>query len=338
MSYGMKKERILEIFYRLITGTGVSVAELANEYEVTTKSISRDITEIKNFIADHRGLLGNAEILYDSSLKKYFLHIPQFFETDELFAVLKILIGCRAFSKKTTLEIIYKMKQFTSVKNQKTIDKLISKELYHFNEIKHDCQDLLRNLWNITLCIEQQNEMSISYYKMNREYVERRVRPIAITFTDYYFYLIGYQELSKEDNWEIRYFRIDRIVHIIKHRTKFVISNKKIFDEGDLMSKIQLMFPGEPRHIKFEFTGPSVQAILDKIPTARLVEIKNGKNIIEADVYGTGINMLLLSQGSWVKVLEPKEFVVELKDEIRKMNNLYNQDECKLLKEITEEE
>lgn len=73
------------------------------------------------------------------------------------------------------------------IKHQKTIDKLISKEMYHFNEIKHDCQDVINNIWDITTCIEQQNEITISYYKMNREYVERRVRPIATTFTDYYF-------------------------------------------------------------------------------------------------------------------------------------------------------
>ncbi len=133
------------------------------------------------------------------------------------------------------------------------IDKLISKEMYHFNEIKHDCQDVINNIWDITTCIEQQNEITISYYKMNREYVERRVRPIATTFTDYYFYLIGYGE-SEGNNWSIRYYRIDRIVHIIKHRTKFIIPNRKSFDEGDLMSKIQFMFPGESRHIKFEFS------------------------------------------------------------------------------------
>lgn len=33
--------------------------------------------------------------------------------------------------------------------------------------------------------------------------------------------------------------------------------------------------------------------------------------------------MYLLSQGSWVKVISPQSFVEEMKDEIRKMNNLY---------------
>lgn len=250
------------------------------------------------------------------------MDIPQFLGTDELFALVKMLIGCRGFSKNETLEIIGKLKQFTTMKDQKTINNLITNEVYHFNEVKHDCQSVIENLWKLTSCIEQHREITISYYKMSREYVERKVRPVAITFSDYYFYLIGYQDCGEE--WDIRFYRVDRIVHMTQHRTRFKASDNKRFDEGDLMSKIQLMFPGKTRHIRFEFTGPSVQAILDKLPTAKVVEIKNGKSIIEADVFGTGINMFLLSQGSWVKALAPQEFVEEMKAEIEKMRDVYN--------------
>lgn len=317
-----KKDRELDIFYRLMIGSGVSVKELAAEYEVSAKSISRDISEIKSFLADHRELLSNAEVRFSSADKRYYLELPQFLGSSELFSIVKILIGSRAFSKSKTLEIIGKLKHFTIHRDRQTINNLISKEIYHFNEVRHDCRDVVENLWSLTACIEQHNEISISYYKMNRDYVERRVRPLAITFSEYYFYLIAYQECSLS-TWEIRYYRVDRIVNIIKHRVKFEVSNKSAFDEGDLMNKIQLMFPGKGRHIKFEFSGPSVQAILDKLPTAKVVDLKEGKSIVEADVYGKGINMFLLSQGSWVKVLEPKELVEEMKDEIGKMWSRY---------------
>lgn len=44
---------------------------------------------------------------------------------------------------------------------------------------------------------------------------------------------------------------------------------------------------------------------------------------IEADVYGDGIKMYLLSQGRWVKVLYPQEFVDEMKVEVEKMRMMY---------------
>ena len=47
------------------------------------------------------------------------------------------------------------------------------------------------------------------------------------------------------------------------------------------------------------------------------------KYLIEAETYGNGIKMWLLSQGAWVKVLAPADFVSEIKVEIEKMKQLY---------------
>lgn len=45
-----KKNRLLELFYRAVKGENLSVKNLAEEYGISTKSISRDIGEIKNFL------------------------------------------------------------------------------------------------------------------------------------------------------------------------------------------------------------------------------------------------------------------------------------------------
>lgn len=95
---------------------------------------------------------------------------------------------------------------------------------------------------------------------------------------------------------------------------------------GGLRNRSLFMQPGKLRIIRFEFTGPSVQAVLDKLPTARVIECNNGKNLIEAEVYGDGIKMWLLSQGHWVKVLEPEDFLQEMKEEIEKMAQQYDKE------------
>ena len=68
------------------------------------------------------------------------------------------------------------------------------------------------------------------------------------------------------------------------------------------------------------------QAILDKLPTAKIIDVKEEKMIIEAETYGTGINMFLLSQGSMVEVLEPGELVEEMQSEIEKMLYSYRKE------------
>ena len=95
------------------------------------------------------------------------------------------------------------------------------------------------------------------------------------------------------------------------------------FDEGALRKKIQFMFPGVCRTIRFEFSGPSLQAVLDRLPTAVVLDISGGRALIEAEVYGAGIMMYLLSQGSWVKVIAPDDFVSEYRAELRKMAEQY---------------
>ena len=81
---------------------------------------------------------------------------------------------------------------------------------------------------------------------------------------------------------------------------------------------------GKEQQIEFEFTGPSVQAILDRIPKSKVIKREKDKVTIQATVvYGTGIKMTLLSQGSWVKVLSPQSFVDEMKQEVEKMMEGY---------------
>lgn len=151
--------------------------------------------------------------------------------------------------------------------------------------------------------------------------VECRLVPVTITFSDFYFYLNAYR--CDENDWKPLYYRVDRIVNIVEHRKHFDIDREHDFDEGELRSKIQFMFPGEYRKIRFEYTGMSVQAILDKIPTAKVIDKSGNSTIIDAETYGTGFNMFLLSQGSRMKALYPPAFVDEMQEETKNMCNLY---------------
>lgn len=316
-----KKNRLLEIFFRVIRGEYISVRELSNEYGVSTKSISRDIGEIKNFLSDNRDLVGNTELKYLYNSKKHYLELDDFLLSKELIAIIKVLIASRALSKTEMIEIVSKLKSFTTRADQQVFNKLINKELYHYNEVKHDCNSVIDNIWQLTGCIDNRVEISITYYRMDRKYVERKVKPIAIIFSEYYYYLIAY--MSSDENYKPLYFRVDRITNIVEHRKNFELKKEHSFDEGELRNKIHFMFPGEYRKIKFEYTGPSLQAILDRIPTARVVGKEGNKHLVEAMTYGTGINMYLLSQGSTVKPLAPEEFVEEMKNEVEKMRKLY---------------
>lgn len=317
-----KQYRVLEIFFRGLRGEDLSVQELANEYSVSTKSITRSINELKDFLADHRELVGNTELQYSYSDKCYRLYMDEFLTNKELFSLVEVMIGARAFSKMELLTLVDKLKTFTTPEDRPKMNELIRKELYHYPEVKHDCESVQDNLWKLVDCITEHKEISIEYYRMDRKWVTHRLRPATVMFADYYFYLIAFLTEGKTE--KPYYFRIDRIKQITTHRKKYDTFNTPDFDEGLLRKRSLFMWPGKLRTIRFEFSGPSVQAVLDKLPTAKIIERLGGNNyLIEAEVYGDGIKMWLLSQGSWVKVVAPDELVAEIKSEIRSLLRVY---------------
>lgn len=303
-------------------GESLSVQQLAFEYNVSTRSITRDINSLKAFLADHADILGYAELEYSSTNHCYSLKMDHFLSNKELLAITKVLIGSRAFSSEELLGIIQKLKVNTTSADRIKLEQLICKEIYQYDEVGSDCHSVIDNLWKVTDCIENRNVITITYYKMNRDLVKRKIKPVSIMFSEYYFYLIGYRYETDVSNTPI-YFRVDRIVDIIVQREKYVLLKEQNIDEGMLRRKSQFMWPGPTRKIRFEFSGPSVQAILDRIPTAKVTDRQADKSIIEAEVFGSGIKMFLLSQGAWVKVLAPDEFVEEMKLEIKKMHEMY---------------
>lgn len=316
-----KQYRVLEIFYRGLRGEDLSVQELANEYGVSTKSITRSINELKDFLADHRDLVGNTELQYSHKEKCYHLYMDEFLSNKELFSLVEVMIGSRAFSKMELLTLVEKMKRFTTPEDRPKLNELIRKELYHYPEIKHDCESVQDVLWQLINCIAEKREISIEYYRADRKWVTHRIRPASIMFADYYFYLIAFNTEGTLDR--PLYFRVDRVKYITEHRKKFTNMEAPEFDEGLLRQRSLFMWPGKLRTIRFEFTGSAIQAILDKLPTARIIE-RNGRTYtVEADVYGDGIKMWLLSQGRRVKVISPDDFVEEMKTEIENVYGNY---------------
>jgi len=317
----MVSDRVLEIFYRLIKGEIFNSKSLAENYNVSPKTISRDINRIKNFLAEHKELMNYAEIVYSSKLKSYILKSDELLKNSELFAILKVLLGARCFNSDDMLSIVQKLEKFTTLQNRDILTDIVDKEMHCYSEVHSDCDSVIENLWQIIKCIEEKRYITVTYLKMDRSEVMRKLRPASIMFSEYYFYLIAYDDSEPEN---AKYFRIDRIRHIRENREFFKDDKKYKFNEGNFRKQNQFMFPGDVVKIEFEFTGLSVQAVLDRIPSARIIRKNGRKNIISAEVnYGRGLIMYLLSQGSWIKVLSPQTLIDDMKEEIDKMKALY---------------
>ena len=80
-----KQYRVLEIFFRALRGEDISIQKLADEYGVSTKSVSRNISDLKAFLADNRELVGNTELEYSLELARYiFKFAPEDYRIERL--------------------------------------------------------------------------------------------------------------------------------------------------------------------------------------------------------------------------------------------------------------
>ena len=120
-------------------------------------------------------------------------------------------------------------------------------------------------------------------------------------FSEFYFYLIAYNEDAEKEIPIV--YRIDRINNYKNLHEKFDIPHSEKFQEGEFRKRVQFMYSGELTRVEFEFTGASVEAILDRLPTAEIISQEGNKYTIKAESFGDGIYMWLGAQGDKVKIL-----------------------------------
>ena len=290
--------RLLTINEKLKKGEYLKKIELANFFGVTTKTIQRDIDDIRSYLAESHV----SELKYDKSKKAY--HIVnlerEWLSKEAVVGLCKILLESRAFCKEELNDIIEKLLSQVLPVYRKKVEALIRNEQHHYVPLRHE-KHLLSIIWELSNFIIDKEVIKFMYMRQDGKTKEREVKPVSIMFSEYYFYLIAY--MADESKTFPTIFRIDRIRNLNGTREHYDIPYKEKFDDGEFRKRIQFMYSGELRRVKFEFSGSSIESVLDRLPTAEIIEEKDGAYVLKAEVYGNGIDMWLRSQGDSVKVL-----------------------------------
>lgn len=330
-----KIARTLDMYVRFCEGKIINKCEEANKFGVDERSIQRDIDDIRAFLDERSVLDGNDNraIEYDRNKKGFVMTGSEgaMMTNSEILAVSKILLESRAFTKSELKSILDKLVEgCVPLKNMKLVSELIANEKYHYVEL-HKKEYIKDRLWDIGSDIHERNLVTIKYKKMSptQELIKRTVEPIAILFSEYYFYLNAFTvEKDKAGKYVHKYdyptiFRIDRIKEYKRTGEKFRVTYANRFEEGEFRKRSQFMYGGELVNIRFKFYGNDLEAILDRLPTARVVEEKDDEYLIEAEVFGKGCIMWLLSQGDKVEVLRPESLREEVKKVLEGMMERY---------------
>ena len=310
------KDRLLAMYAQLAEGKPLYKAREAVKYNCSLRSIQRDIEDLRSFFADRSETTGVVqELIYDRKLNAYRLVPPlrNLLTNEETFAVLKVLLESRSLTKAELFPILEKLISCcVPPDNRRQVTDLIANEKYHYVEPRHK-KEILEKMWNLSAAIRAHKEIKITYMRQSGDDVSRVLKPVGIMFSEFYFYLVGF--IDKENQLEkIKFevendpfptiYRIDRIKEYAVTDRHFNVPYQNRFEEGEFRKRVQFMYGGKLQKIKFWYKGPSVEAVLDRLPTAKILQHDGNGYLISAEVFGKGIDMWLRSQGDMVEMVE----------------------------------
>ena len=310
-----KSERVLKMYDRLMSGKLINKSEAARQYDVDEKSIQRDLEEIRCYLHERVNEYGvTNELVYDRKQNGYRLETEEGmrFSNEEVLAITKILLDSRAFTKKEMMCMLDKLIECcVPPENQKLVNELIANERYHYIEPQHH-KVFIDKMWEIGQAIHDRKYLEITYERTkDHKLVNRKLEPQAILFSEFYFYLVAnIADIDKAkafDEAKDRFptiYRIDRIRSLKVSEEHFRVPYNEHFEEGEYRKRIQFMYGGKLQRTKFWYKGSSVEAVLDRLPTAKILKEEDGKYLITAETFGIGIEMWLRSQGDYVEVVK----------------------------------
>ena len=309
-----KNERILSIFSALSSGEVVQKTPTAAKYGVNERTVQRDIDDIRAFYANNSLEGGHGKsVVYDRTYKGYRLidDDRSALTNSEILAVCKILLESRSLVKEEMMPIIDKLvTRCVPEQNKRAVWSLIGNEKFHYVEPHHGVK-FVDKLWDIGTAIREQRIIEIEYTRLKeKKTVTRRLQPVGIMVSEFYFYLTAFiddidrcEHFDNPDDLYPTIYRIDRIQSMKITDERFYVPYADKFEEGEFRKRVQFMYGGKLQKVRFTYSGPSIEAVLDRLPTAQIIDEKDGVYTVEAETFGKGIEMWLRGQGENLKTI-----------------------------------
>lgn len=289
-----KSFRLLQLNEKLSRGGGLRKREIVDLFGIPEKTFHRDIDSLRQYRLEN-----GDDIIYNRKENVYQLksHTDQLTK-QEIFAISKILIESRAFNRTEFEGIIEKLLRQCEVSEASQVKKLIGNQRLNYIELQHK-KALTQELWELSDYISNKEVIRFDYQRQDGQIKSHQVKPVGIVFSEFYFYLLAYM-VGKENKYPTIY-RVDRISQIERTGKKFKLPYAERFSEAEFYQRIQFMYAGELKKVKFLYKGV-LEALLDRLPTAKIEKETAEGYVITAEVFGNGIEMWLRSQGENVEM------------------------------------
>lgn len=300
----MKNNRLFKILYYVLEKGKVTANELAEKYEVSIRTIYRDIDVLSSAgipIYATQGKGGGIEIADDFVLKKSFL------SENEQEQILIALKGLELTNKEYENELLTKLTALFKTKNTNWIevDFTNGQRSKSYDELFKDIKSAIIN----------KNIVSFTYFSSNKKETSREVKPIRLLFKGWDWYVYAFC-LSRND---FRYFKLSRI-------KEFEILSNTFEDDFDNIVLKKEMEYEETVFVKVKFDRKMAFRVYDEVSSA--IEEDEDGNLYATVELPNNYNLYnyIFSYGDAAEVLEPKEIRDKIKNIINFMDKKYKYD------------
>lgn len=286
--------RLFEIVYILMQKRKTTAKELADKFEVSTRTIYRDIETLSTAnipIYASKGKDGGIGLLDEYVLNKTIL------SEEEQNQILFALQGMKKVKGQDEKDLLERL----SILFNKKINDWIKIDFSSWGNDKEERFDIIKS------AILNKQLIQFTYYNSNGEESKRIVEPLQIWFKDKSWYLISYCKLKEG----YRIFKIARIKEIKILQEHFERELPKEEEKEKHNFKII--------ELELEISKAMTYRVYDEFESKEITKKENGNFIIKVKypenewIYG-----YILSFGEYAKVLNPGYAKNIIKDKLQK--------------------
>lgn len=310
----MKINRLLAIVIMLLNRKKISALELAEKFEVSVRTIYRDMEAINMSgipVVSKQGSDGGFYILDNYKINHQFLTF------EDMISIVEALKNINGVLDNKNVEIAMEKVKNIIPCNKKNIFDLHFKHIFidtlPWGFKKSEKENVKYNI--IYEALKENRCIGFNYRNAKGEYISRKVEPITLVFKGFAWYLFSFCSLRND----YRTFKLSRMDNLRVLDEK-VYKSRISYKEYTKMNESQKM----PTKISLKFSEKARYRIQDYFDEENITFLKDGNVIVNTEVVEDDwVYSMILSYGESVEVLKPQRIRNIIKEKCKKISNIY---------------
>lgn len=297
----MQISRLFEITYLLMERGSVTAAELAERFEVSTRTIYRDLDLLSGAgipVYTAKGKGGGIRLLPDFLLDKSLL------SREEQNRLLAGLQGLNAIQVPDVEPVLQKLAAVFGRRQTSWLEVDFSGWGVSFEKERFQ---------TLQQAILERRPIRFTYYSARGERLEREAEPVRLLFKGQSWYLHAFCRLRGD----YRFFKLNRMREI-------ELAGGHFTREPPAQSLPEQAYPGKRCHVKLRLSSKLAYRVYDEFAPETVERQPDGSFLAEIDfpeddwLYG-----FLLSFGPEAELLEPPELREKVRRQVEALGRIY---------------